>query len=164
MQFLLIQLWHLVRVDRNEFVLADQPSRQKTKSDAFYLLIPVSHISGPPFTSFSLDPEEAEPAVTLRISFTSVEIESLGNGGFHLGHSTGCVEIYITSDSMTAMHDEGTIVHALLRRCDKVEMMCSSRPCRVDGCIWVKDRLQILPLTGVSGLTYQQYPVFGFQH
>jgi hypothetical protein len=139
LQFLLVQLWHLVRVDRNKFVLADQPRRQKIKSNAVYLLVPVSHISGAPFTSFSLDPKEAEPAVTLRIGFTPVKIESLGNGGFHLGHSTGCVEIDITSDSVTPMHDEGTIIHAPLRCFDKIEMMCSSRPCGVDVCIWVED-------------------------
>ena len=120
----------------------------------------MSHIPGAPFTGFSLDPKEAEPAVTLRISLTSVQIESLGNGGLHLGHSTGRVEIDITSDSVTAMHDEGTVVHALLRGCDEIEMMRSSRPCRVDVCIWMKDRFQILPLTGVSVFTYQQYPTF----
>lgn len=48
------------------------------------------------------------------------------------------------------MHDESSVVHTLLRCGDEISEERFARPGCIDVGVWMENRGQVLPLTGVS--------------
>ena len=125
-------------------------SKREEKKWALYLLVPVPHILCFPFATLGLQPKEAKSTVALGVCLTVVKVKPLSDGGFHFRHGPGCFRVDVGASAVAAMHNEGAIVHSLLRCRNKIKMVCLARPGGVNVCIWVEDGFQILPLTSIT--------------
>lgn len=123
LQFGVVQLGHLVGIDRDEFVLRDLTlalAAHRYLIDNPYLFIPMPYMSGTPLAVVHLDPEEAESTVALGVGLTSIQIEALRDGCFHFGDGSSGLSVDVRADAVASMHDECTVVHALLRGRDEI--------------------------------------------
>ena len=107
---------------------------------------------GPPLSSLiHLHPKETKPTVTLGIHLTPINDKPLRDGSFHFRDRARGLGVDIRRNAVAAMHDECTLIHAGLRGCNEVEMVCTAGPGCEDVCIWMEDGFEVFPLAGISG-------------
>lgn len=121
-EFLIIDAWDFVRIDRKQLVL----------------LVPMTNEPGAP-AAVDIFKEETESAVCLSINLASVNCEALRDCRLHLGDGTGSVGGDVRGYSVAAVHDKGTFVHAGLGAGNEIFIMNSPGPGRVYMGVLVED-------------------------